>query len=48
MDRGAWWATVYSLARVGHDWSNLAVQSAWRETTFTEHLPESRYKDWVL
>ena len=48
MDRGAWWATVYSVTRVRHDWSNLALQSAWRKMTFTEHLPESRYKDWVL
>ena len=24
MDRGAWWATVHGVARVGHDWSDLA------------------------
>ena len=24
MDRGAWWATVHGVARMGHDWSNLA------------------------
>ena len=24
MDRGAWWATGYRVARVGHDWSDLA------------------------
>ena len=24
MERGAWWATVQGLQRVGHDWSNLA------------------------
>ena len=24
MDRRAWWATVRSIARVRHDWSNLA------------------------
>ena len=23
VDRGAWWATVHGVARVGHDWSNL-------------------------
>ena len=21
MDRGAWWATVYGVAKVGHDWA---------------------------
>ena len=24
MDREAWWATVYSVQRVGYDWSDLA------------------------
>ena len=28
MDRGAWWATVRGVTRVGHDWSNLAAAAA--------------------
>ena len=27
-DGGAWWAAVYGVARVGHDWSDLAVAEA--------------------
>ena len=27
-DGGAWWAAVYGVARVGHDWSNLAASAA--------------------
>ena len=27
-DRGAWWAAVYGLHRVGHDWHNLAAAAA--------------------
>ena len=27
-DRGAWWAAVYGVHRVGHDWSNLAAAAA--------------------
>ena len=25
MARGAWWAMVHRVARVGHDWSNLTL-----------------------
>ena len=25
MDRGAWWAAVHGVARVGHDWSHAAA-----------------------
>ena len=27
-DRGAWWAAVYGVRRVGHDWSDLAAAAA--------------------
>ena len=27
-DRGAWWAAVYGVAQVGHDWSDLAAAAA--------------------
>ena len=27
-DGGAWWAAVYGVARVRHDWSNLAAAAA--------------------
>ena len=27
-DRGAWWAAVYGVHRVGHDWSDLAAAAA--------------------
>ena len=27
-DGGAWWAAVYEVARVGHDWSDLAAVAA--------------------
>ena len=28
MDRGVWWAAVHGVARVGHDWSDLAAAAA--------------------
>ena len=28
-DGGAWWAAVYGVDRVGHDWSDLAAAAAW-------------------
>ena len=28
MERGAWWATVLGVQRVGHDWSDLAAVAA--------------------
>ena len=30
-DRGAWWAPIYGLHRVGHDWSDLAAAACWIE-----------------
>ena len=27
-DGGAWWAAVYGVSRVGHDWSDLAAAAA--------------------
>ena len=27
-DGGDWWAAVYGVARVGHDWSDLAAAAA--------------------
>ena len=27
-DGGAWWAAIYGVARVGHDWSDLAATAA--------------------
>ena len=30
-DRGAWWASIYGVHRVGHDWSDLAAAAcAWK------------------
>ena len=33
MDRGAWWAPVHRLQRIGHDWSELACSThgSWQE-----------------
>ena len=28
MDRGAWWATVHGVARVGHNWAQLGLWDA--------------------
>ena len=37
MDGGAWWATVHGVARVGHDWSDLAAAAAASFHLFMDH-----------
>ena len=38
MDRGAWWATVHGITRVGHDWSNLAFMWLTFKQLFKNHF----------
>jgi len=53
-DRGAWWAAVYAVDRVGHDWSDLAVAAAARTwlsnwaCNYTEELYAITRTDWRL
>ena len=39
MDRGAWWAIIHGLHRVGHDWSNLALNYATVNAAFLREWP---------
>ena len=34
-DRGAWWATVMELQRVGHDWAHKLI-THWREERYNQ------------
>ena len=38
MDRGAWQATVYGVARVGHDWVTKHSTCAFNHNKKLEHL----------
>ena len=41
MDRGAWWATVYGVARIGHDLAHTAQHSIMCALTCYQHVKQN-------
>ena len=46
LDRGAWWATVHEVARVGHDW--VTKSSPRTEAHLLHHLSIWKQWSWAL
>ena len=47
MDRGAWWATVQGLQRVGHNWSNLTHTHSYLFNLLLQN-EKMEEKHWIL